>query len=262
MKTTTRPHKTSRCRPRRHAAFTLIELMAVVGIIVLIASVVLALNPGNPGGLLAAQSTAASLFKTARLKAQTPLPTRDGKKLDYGRARVLILKDPTKPEQHLRLMRVIVGGVEVDPAKPNNNPQSKDYFWYSTEIESVLPKGNFMIDEDATIVGGEVAFDIKQRSNVSHRDAIPTTMLMNYEHSLKGSKDGEGDKEWYFYEFGDDGTSNMISATFMIGEANWNPVKKQPVFLNNKDISGLWISPTGETIPFSDSDEMLKQDKD
>jgi prepilin-type N-terminal cleavage/methylation domain-containing protein len=259
MKTTTPRHKTLRRAPRRHAGFTLVELIAVLAIVLLIGSVVLALNPGNPGGLVAAQNTAASLFKAARLKAQTPLAPRDGKTLFNTRARVLILKDPTEMEQHLRLMRVIVGGAELDPKNPNPNPEAKDYFWYSTNLEVVLPKGTYMIDEEAVVANGQEAFDTKQRSSVSHRDSMSKTMLLNSQlDDARGSKDGEGDKEWYFYEFADDGTSNMLSATFMIGEGMWSQGKKQPIFNNNKDISGLWISPSGETIPYSDSSEMLK----
>ncbi|MDR2429304.1 MAG: prepilin-type N-terminal cleavage/methylation domain-containing protein [Puniceicoccales bacterium] len=237
------PHQRSR------AAFTLVELLTVLGIIMLLGAAIVALQPGNPQGLAAAQSTAISVFGTAQLRAvQASNPDRDPDKnpLHNLRARVLILNDPTQPELHLRQMRIVVGGTRTtsttDPCQ-----------WYTTEPDTMLPQGIYMVPPN------DSSLRSSHRSHITNKDTPTTTMRINKEPSLVAQPDGAGDREWYFYEFNDDGTSNMNFATFMLSEGEWDPGAKQVRFRNEQNIAGFWITPAGKTVSYTDTDEITLQ---
>jgi hypothetical protein len=245
-------------KSRRRAAFTLVEIIAVLAIVLLIGAVVLAVNPGNPEGIVSAENSARTLFRAARLKSQAANPDRNPVEnpLYNIRSRVIILKDPSLPEQHLRLMRVIVGGTRrPELIKP------EDYFWYSTEVEYILPKGVYMVDDDAAVLGSGEGFSEKRRSYLSNKDSPSTEMRLDYQFRSRGQKTGEGDKTWYFYEFTSESTSNMNYATFMVSTGAWNPQKKAVLFNNRDEVAGFYITPTGETVPFTSTAEMEKQKK-
>ena len=101
-------------------AFTLIELLAVIAIVALLAGIIAGLQTSSPVGLDGATRQAQSVFELARAKAMlsnNPDPDNvDPKnpvwKLYTPRSRVLILNDPND-DGHLRKMTVIVGGQRI-----------------------------------------------------------------------------------------------------------------------------------------------------
>ena len=246
---------------RSRTAFTLVEILAVITIIMLIGAVVLAIKPGNPEGLVSAQNSVRTLFRTARFKAQAQSPDRssNAKELHNTRSRVIILKDPTLPAQNLRLMRVIIGGTDESASTKPGGPKPDDYWWYSTEVEYILPKGIFMVDENATVVGSGENFDDNRRSHLENKDVQPAEMKMDYKLTTRAQKNGDGDKTWYFYEFNSDTTSNMINPTFMMSTGAWNPQKKIVQFESRENVAGFWIKPDGDTVPFTSAYEMEKK---
>ncbi|MDR2844928.1 MAG: type II secretion system GspH family protein, partial [Puniceicoccales bacterium] len=233
--------------PRRRAAFTLVEILAVIAIVMLIAGVVLSINPGNPEGIVSAQNSVRNVFRAARIQSQSENPDRssNAKVLYNMRSRVIILKDPTLPALNLRLVRVIIGGTEK-----SESTQPEDYWWFSTGTEYILPKGVYMVDADAAVQGDGEGFDDNRRSQLSNKDAPTTEMQMDYKLTTRGQKNGGGDKTWYFYEFNSDGTSNMNFATFMVSVGAWNAQRKRVLCENRDNVAGFWISPSGETVPY------------
>lgn len=233
---------------RRRAAFTLIELMTVLAIMLLIGGIVFALRPENPEGLPGAQRVASETFLIAQMRAvQSPNPDRNPAEnpLHNIRTRVLILNDPNSPGMHLRLMRIIVGGT-----RRLEEGKAADYRWYATEPDAVLPDGIYMVAPDAKGIRD------KRRSTITPNEGNKSVMRLNIEPSLESQPEGSGDREWYFYEFNNDGTSNMKSATFMIAEGEWNPVENNVLFRDDLNVAGFWLAPSGKTIFYSDADEM------
>lgn len=239
--------KTAR-RSRR--GFTLVELLAVLGIMMIIIGMVIFVRPSNPDGVNGARRLAESVFMTARFKAQQAQnPDPDANELYNIRSRVLILKDSDNEEQHLRLFRVIVGGTRTqEKAEPS------DYVWYGVDSGTMLPKGIYYIEPNETSVKDT------RRSRISNRDIAGSncTMKLNYAPSVKAQPDGSGDKTWYFYEYNEDGTSNMRSAALMVGEGEWDPGARKVLFReeNQNRIGGFAIMPNGSLVAYTDSDEM------
>ncbi|MDR2862516.1 MAG: prepilin-type N-terminal cleavage/methylation domain-containing protein [Puniceicoccales bacterium] len=236
-------------RGRRIPAFTLVELLAVLAIIGLMVGVIVTVRPDNPEGIDAARRVATSVFGAARLRAeQSPNPDRQTEKrpLYNVRSRVLVLNDPTRPEQHLRLLRIIVGGTR----KPDST-EAANYVWYTMDADTTLPEGVYMISPFDTSFKNELL-----KSRITPRENTGSVMTLNFEPSLDEQQEGTGDKSWFFYEFNNDGTSNMWAATFMISEGTWDPADKRVIFRNEQNVTGFWIQPSGVSVPYSDPDEL------
>ncbi|MDR1496853.1 MAG: prepilin-type N-terminal cleavage/methylation domain-containing protein [Puniceicoccales bacterium] len=238
--------------PRKTAAFTLIELLTVLAIIGLMASVVLGIRPNNPAGMEGARAIVTGMLRGTQAKAaqsQNPDINPEKNPLYNIRARLLVLKDVANPEQHLRRMRIIIGGTRLP-----ESTQPSDYFWYSVGSDTTLPSGIHMVSPDETNIE-----KLTRRSHITNRNGLPNTMRLNLEPSNVGQSDGTGDREWYFYEFNDDGTSNMNFASFTFASGNWEPGSNRIVFPNEDNIAGVWITPNGSIVPFLDVSEIDKQ---
>ncbi|MDR2982158.1 MAG: prepilin-type N-terminal cleavage/methylation domain-containing protein [Puniceicoccales bacterium] len=232
------------------AGFTLVELLAVMAIVMILAAVIIAIQPGNPEGLSSAQRISMGVFRTARyqaMQAQNPDRNPETNPLYNIRSRVLVLNDSTNEDQHLRMIRVIIGGT-----RNVNSSEPSDYYWYTVAADEMLPKNVYFISPDEGSLG------TNRKSRVNNKDASGTTMRFNYEASLVGQAEGSGDTEWYFYEFNQDGTSNMNMATFMVSEGDWDPSLKKPIFRNKNNVTGFAIVPSGAIVPYNDPDEMDK----
>lgn len=235
---------------KRRKGFTLVELLAVMGIVMILAAVIIAIQPGNPQGLRASLDSAIGIFRGAKLRAtSTENPDRnpDTNKFYNIRSRVLVLNDPGNQDEHLRLLRVIVGGTRTQDATDTAN-----YFWYVTDIDTVLPSGTYYVEPD------ETSLQESRRSRITNRDGGGRTMRLNYNPTVIAQAEGSGDREWYYYEFNHDGTSNMFAASFMISEGDWDPANKKVIFRNKENVTGFVILPNGNVIPFTDPDELEK----
>lgn len=234
--------------PRR--GFTLIELLTVLGIMMLLIGLVITVQPRNPEGLTGATRLADAVFQTARFKARQALqPDRDpeANPIYNIRSRVLILKDPENEEQHLRLFRVIVGGTRTPL-----DTSPGDYVWYGVDAGTMLPKDVYFVEPD-----NPTPAEPSRRSRISNKDVTGGNCIMNLDLTPKttAQADGSGNKQWYFYEYNEDGTSNMNFAVLMVGEGVWNPASKRVEFANKNLVGGFAVFPNGNTISFTDPDE-------
>ncbi len=238
-------------RGKMRKGFTMVELLAVIFIIMILGGVMLAIRPGNPQGLRSATRSAVAAFDRARFQAQNNFnPDRDAattNKLYNIRSRLLVLNDSSNPDDHLRLLRVVVGGT-----RNQSDTSSSSYIWYALENDVLLPAGIYYVEPTDSF------FPSTRRSRITNRDSSSKTMKLNFTPSVVGQADGTGDKEWYFYEFNNDGTSNMYAASFMISEGDWDLSRKEVVFRNKDNIDGFAIVPNGTTILYSDPDELDK----
>jgi prepilin-type N-terminal cleavage/methylation domain-containing protein len=122
--------------PRRHHAFTLIEMLAVIGIMALMAGVLgLALREGNPAVALAsAQGTVAGLLAAARDQAV----------LSQNRAMLVVDADPAD-ERFLR-------GIHVAVETERDSGQ-----WRITGDDALLPSGIFFVPGTEGVSGATFA---------------------------------------------------------------------------------------------------------
>ncbi len=134
-------------RPRARRGFTLVELMIVISVILILASMMLAIQPTNPEGLANGQRMLASTLRSARAQAmanRAALPKPAGLSLNWApsdfRYRVLIKNDPTDPDRHLREVVIAIGvrglGASTTAAK---------YAWFSPDPSIMLPPGVYFV---------------------------------------------------------------------------------------------------------------------
>lgn len=135
-------------RPARsRRGFTLVELMIVISVILILAGMILAIQPTNPEGLANGQRMLGSTLRSARAQAmanRAALPKPAGLNLNWApadfRYRVLIKNDPTDPDRHLREVIIAIGvrglGASTSAAK---------YAWFSPDPSIMLPPGIFFV---------------------------------------------------------------------------------------------------------------------
>ena len=140
--------------PPRHNAFTLVELLTVLGIVILMAgSVGLAMRDGSPGAALeSGQATLASMLAAARGAAA----------LSHTRAMLVVDADPDD-ERFLRDFQVAI-----------ETPPHSDH-WQITGPRAVLPQGIYVVPSDDDLEGvsfspahgGAVAWPPERRSTLT-----------------------------------------------------------------------------------------------
>ncbi len=225
-------------RPLRRA-FTLVELLAVIAIIALLAALITGLKTGSPKGLSGATRQAESMFQLARsqaMLANNPDPEYPDDKLYTPRARVIVLKDKENRDNHLRLMGVILGGQLVDTKtgknrftgadiKAEKDLQESDLVWYAVSEGTSLPGGFFYVDDASKVVSKTIL-----RSDVQNK-TFPTapTMKVAFPSRKASVKTSQTPQTWYYYEFLSSGAANMsdrddkTGARFMIVEGSLHP---------------------------------------
>ena len=178
----------ARFRPRRPClieerarAFTLVELMVVVGLITILAAFLgLALSPGSAGSRLSSGETIATgMVQAARAQAM----------LKSTKARCIVNFDPDDRERYLRYLGVVF-------------LNQKDNLWYAANAGSYLPKGIYYSRESLTETTGP--------------STKPGLMRIDFPRS-EGRSEGDGGPEWIFYEFNGRGISRNPGAPFLIG---------------------------------------------
>ena len=147
---------TTASSPRAAArrGFTLIELLVVVTVILILASMILAIRPVNPEGLANGQRMLASMLRSARAQAMSnraALPRPPGFTGNWApaefRYRVLIRSSPADPDRHLREMVIAIGTVGVG-ASPTT------YTWFSPDPPVVLPPNIFLVPPSGSTLAG------------------------------------------------------------------------------------------------------------
>ena len=248
-------------------AFTLIELLAVIAIVALLAGIVAGLQTSSPVGLDGATRQAQSVFELARAKAMlsnNPDPDNvDPKnpvwKLYTPRARVLILNYPND-DGHLRKMTVVVGGQRIATTsgtqpKSEKNLQESDLVWYSASDPTTLPADFFFVPDGADNTAVTKAI---LRSDMLNK-TFTSTQKMNVNVGRRTAQTSGSGPSWYYYEFLPSGAANMTDrndvtgARFMITEAQLNPqTKKLEAKGDKKDIvGGFLILRPGNLVPIN-----------
>lgn len=138
------------------AGFTMVELLIVITIILILATLMLAIRPTNPEGLGNGQRMMADMLRIAKVQAtmnRAAVPMINGwtsaatwKPANF-RYRLLIKCEPTNPDAHLREMVIAIGctGIGATPAL---------YTWFSPEPPVRLPRGVFFVPPNLATVNG------------------------------------------------------------------------------------------------------------
>ncbi len=143
----------SPARPAARSGFTLVELMIVITVILLLASMILVIKPTNPEGLANGQRMLASMIRSAKAQAlmnRAALPRPPGFTGNWTptdfRYRVLIKNDKNDPDRHLREMVLAIGCLGLGPTPTK-------YTWFSPDPSVLLPAGVFFVPPTATTSG-------------------------------------------------------------------------------------------------------------
>lgn len=227
-------------------AFTLIEILTVIAIIGVLASVIVGLRPGNPRGLEDARRIASAEFRVAQARAALGAnPDRDpDQNARYNiRSGILILDDPEDTERHLRFIQPIVGGTDS-----LSKTDLSDYYWYSAGDGTLLPQGVFFVAPD--------------ESGVSVRSVIQpiegsSRVTLDPDLRSGGQRFGSGSKKWYLYLFDSNGQTYMSKAVFMMAEGQMDPSKKSVDFGDDPFVAGFVVHRSG-ALSFTRDDEEAK----
>lgn len=225
-------------------AFTLIEILTVIAIIGVLATIIVGLNPGNPRGLDEARRIAASEFRIAQARAvlgANPDPDPSTVERYNIRAGVLVLDSPDDPDRHLRFLQTIVGGT----ASADKTDLS-DYFWYAVGEGVLLPQGVYFVAPDSSE---------KARSTATILDGTSAHVTLEPGSASPGSKFGSGKKKWYAYIFDSNGQTFMSKAVFMLAEGKPGSADGDIDFGDDPFISGFVVHRSGGISFTRDDDE-------
>lgn len=258
--------------PRIRRAFTLIELLAVIAIVALLAGIVIGLRPENPKGLQGATQQVMSQLSLARQMATLSNiddPTDDRRTNKYAtvRTRLLILNDPSDSENHLRLMGIVYGAQRIPAgstvaalteAQITGNPAA--LWWYADSEPTKLPEGIYYVENKLPKLREILTSDAR---SITFGNA--PTMRLAYPRRNPQQENGPDARTWYYYEFLADGTCNMrdtqsatdalgttgTGARLMFVQAELPPGASQPDPKNPGVVGGVIITPRGKLLPIT-----------
>jgi prepilin-type N-terminal cleavage/methylation domain-containing protein len=249
-------------QPRARRGFTLVELMIVISVILILAGMMLAIQPTNPEGLANGQRMLGSTLRSARAQAmanRAALPRPPGLTLNWApadfRYRVLIKNDPADPDRHLREVLIAIGVRGLGSAT-----SAAKYTWFSPDPSVMLPPGIYFVPPvinaapatgftnpavtmpaGVNLTGGTSANRLSRISaledptglaNATNERPSPTgsqapmmrfrpifapnisTTVVNFDNAIHSASNGG--KEWYYVEFGADGTSNHAGRVVLV----------------------------------------------
>lgn len=136
------------------AGFTMVELLIVITVILILASMMLAIRPTNPEGIGNGQRMMADMIRIAKVQAtmnRAALPKIPGFPSNWTpanfRYRLLIKCDPANPDSHLREMVIAIGctGIGTTPLL---------YTWFSPEPPVRLPPGVYFVPPNIAAING------------------------------------------------------------------------------------------------------------
>lgn len=223
--------------------FTLIEILVVIAIIGIVASVIVGLRPGNPRGLEDARRIASAEFRVAQSRAL--LGGNPDRELSVNervniRSGVLILNEPNDLDRHLRFIQPIIGGTDS-----TDKTNLSDYYWYAAGEGVTLPQGVYFVPPNAS--------GVKARSE---NQLIEGTSEVRIDPDVraKGQKFGEGRKNWYAYIFDSNGQTYMTKAVVMLAEGQIDPANGDVDFGKDPFVSGFVVHRSG-ALSFTRDDE-------
>ena len=209
--------------------FSLIELLTVVGVMAILATLLVFREPSPEASLKTAQRITASMLATTRRFAI----------LKGQKARLIINKDEFADDrsQFLRFMGIVY-------ESPNNPNQ-----WIAANEGSFLPKNVYYIPRDLDGVndqtkGGDMALSDEAK-----------VMKIVYP---KLSPQRESGPEWYYYEFDANGMADALTtanSTIVVYSAKPD-AEGFPVVTNEFEAAGFRITPTGSVLIAKDIDDL------
>lgn len=146
---------------RTRRGFTLIEMLIVVAVIILLATMMLGIRASNPDALSNGQRMMGDMLRIARVQAQmnrAAMPRPDGLASTVAwnpsnfRYRLLIKCDPADPDNHLREMVIAIGFNGVGSGSAPSNPAL--YTWFSPEAPVRLPPGVYFVPPNLAATNG------------------------------------------------------------------------------------------------------------
>ena len=228
---------------RTKKAFTLIELLVVISIIALIGSGSVMLVNWNSGkqSLRTAQQQLMSAFEEARLLSCSK----------NARSRVLIYKG----DDLTRKLRQV--GLVYEYFDEDGNSLG----WASYSNAIMLPKGVFFVPTSGeynayatlpeTFKGQRLMYSTFRNGTTG----APSIVGISHFGSRKPQSMGEGNGDWYCYEFSPEGLSENPSAQIVVATGSLNASGKY-VQSNPYDILGFRIVKSGKCVGFSDYAEI------
>lgn len=228
--------------------FSLVELLAVITIIAIMAAVIgVAIKPNEGASLRSAQSAATSMFQAARTVAS----------MRRTEARVIIYKDGAGEDREQKFLRYM-GVVYWGDRTPNNG--SDNFEWIPANSGMYLPSGVYYIPDGSVgtmvVQGDEVAEEIQ----VS--DEAPTA---NIRFPVTT---GDAD-EWYYYSFDDSGSArstmdasgnndSFAGRAVVFASGDLDPTAGEPRVVVNNEFStaGFVIRRIGGVLALNEYDQV------
>ena len=213
-----------------------IAIMAIIGA----GGVALVSFGSGKQQLVTAQQTMMSMFEEARILASSK----------NARARVLIYRGDD-PARKLRQV-----GVIYEAYDENGN----NLGWVANSAPIMLPKGVYYVPPSGEFkTFAKVADDFNEAEMIystfrSGMTGSPDVVGMT-DFSRRPQSVGEGNGEWYSYEFSPEGLSENPSAGIIVAAATMNN-KGELIVDNPYNILGFVVLRTGRTVGFTDYSEI------
>jgi len=225
---------------RNKSAFTLIEMLVVIGIIAILA---LGISMIRFGGATQSLSSAQQVMMSSFYEAKNAALAK------HARVRVLIYKGP---DYERTLRQVLIAHEILDE-------NSGDSTW-SVISETTLPKGSFFVPPETdflnlcSIKGEYEVGDVFKSTFNTGVSGVPYTVGLS-EASLIPQMMNENGSDYYCYEFAPEGFSENANALVMLAAGKLDAKSKLQVENPNEQL-GFVIRRFGNCVAFKDYLEM------
>lgn len=220
-------------RPKSKKAFTLVELLAVLAIMVVLGGIigVAIREPSGSQSLRAANSVMMSVFRNARTVAIS----------NNARTRVIIHADNSEPEKFLRYVGIVY------ETEINGNTG-----WVAADKGIFLPEKIYYVPE-SNVPGISSGNSGRNKVKVKSK-LVEETRLRDFPQTVIMPETGT---RWFYYEFNDNGTiepsQKNSSVVLTTGTTIYEGSSASVSFTADEyTVEGFAIRPTGLTTRFMD----------